>query len=154
MSRRCKQALSVGQQWRWILRLVCSILLHAYRRARRRRPGSSVWISRRVLMRPRVHGYNYISRRRGVGSGDREYTWVAVWHLVSQSIHSAWRKASDRTLWRRIVDTAKQHSIKEHAAEERRENPSIMCQWRLFANWNRHWRRRQTTEQSVQLKWR
>jgi len=46
------------------------------------------------------------------------FTWFRP--TVSQQLnigsHSAWRKASDRTLWRRIVDT--QHSIMGHATEQ------------------------------------
>jgi len=40
---------------------------------------------------------------------------------VNVEISSAWRKASDRTLWRRIVDTATLHRGAHHWEEEKEE---------------------------------
>jgi len=42
---------------------------------------------------------------------------------VNIGIHSAWRKASDRTLWRRIVDAATLHHGARHWRKKRRGRP-------------------------------
>ena len=63
--------------------------------------------------------------RRPCGRRGPRTSWLTATDTGVQSvnigIHSAWRKASDHTLWRRIVDTATLH----HGARRRRRKMSL-----------------------------